>query len=113
MEPRLAAHVEVSALVRRTNADGGFAVVLKKGEEQAGTILVVISERGANSRAYERMPQADGTRQWYCSRRQDIENPSDFSEYLERRGRQDDDLWIVELDIANGERLIGLEAEND
>ena len=35
-------------------------------------------------------------------------NKQEFSDYLVRRGRQDDDLWIVELDIAQGERLIGL-----
>ncbi|MEO5586279.1 MAG: DUF1491 family protein, partial [Novosphingobium sp.] len=34
--------------------------------------------------------------------------PQEFSEYLERRKYQDPDLWIVELDIANAERFIGL-----
>jgi len=36
----------------------------------------------------------------------------EFSEYLARRRRQDDDLWIVELDIADGERFIGLAGTN-
>jgi hypothetical protein len=110
VDARLPARVEASALIRRANAEGGFAAVLKKGEEQAGTLLVVITDNGRDARAYERMPQADGTRQWHCARRQDPENPSDFADYLERRGRQDDDLWIVELDLADGERLLGLEA---
>lgn len=108
LEARLSAHVEVSALIRRAQAEGGFAAVLRKGEPEAGTILVVLTEKGANPRAYERMPQLDGSRKWHCVKRQDSEKPEEFSEYLERRGRQDDDLWIVELDIARGERLIGL-----
>lgn len=108
MEPRLAAHIEVSALVRRCQAEGGFAAVLHKGEAEAGTLLIVIVENGRNARVYERMPQPDGSRAWHCSKRQLAENPQDFVDYLDRRGRQDDDLWIVELDIANGERLIGL-----
>ncbi len=108
MEARLPAHIEVSALIRRTQAQGGFAAVLKKGESEAGTILVVLAENGANSRAYERMPQLDGSRQWHCAKRHDVEKPEEFQEYLDRRRRQDPDLWIVELDIAHGEQLIGL-----
>lgn len=108
MEPRLPAHVEVGALVRLVNGEGGFATVLQKGEPDAGTILVVTVQNGANARLWERMPVADGTRQWVCARVQDSENPAEFADYLARRGRQDADLWIVELDIANGERFIGL-----
>lgn len=108
MEPRLAAGVEVAALLRRCQAEGGFAAVLKKGEPEAGTILVVIAENGRNARVYERMPQLDGSRKWHCAKRQIAENPEDFLDYLGRRGRQDSDLWIIELDIVNGERFIGL-----
>jgi hypothetical protein len=108
VEQRLPAHLEVSGLIRATQAEGGFAAVLAKGEREAGTILVVVTENGENSRLYERMPQLDGTRAWHCSRTQDVENKADFEEYLDRRKTQDPDLWIVELDIANGERLIGL-----
>lgn len=107
-EARLPAHLEVSGLIRATQAAGGFATVLHKGEREAGTILVVLTENGANSRVYERMPQADGSRVWTCSRRQESPDFGDFDAYLARRRDQDPDLWMVELDIANGERLIGL-----
>ena len=108
VEARLPAHLEISGLIRAVQAEGGFATVLKKGERDAGTILVVTTENGANGRIYERMPQADGTRDWHCSKSQDIENSREFDSYVSRRGDQDPDLWIVELDIANGERFIGL-----
>lgn len=70
---RLPAHLEVSGSTRAMQAAGGFATVLRKGEKEAGTILVVLTENGANSRVYERMPQADGTRAWYCARRDDLQ----------------------------------------
>lgn len=111
-ESRLAATIEVAALLRRTAAQGGFGVVVQKGHAEAGTILVVLSEKGADFRAYERMPQVDGTRAWHCIRRQSEDNPTEFHDYLNRRGEQDADLWIVELDIAQGERLIGIPAES-
>jgi hypothetical protein len=107
-DARLPARLEVAALIRLAQSGGGFAVVLKSGEEQAGTIVLVLTERGENPRVYERMPQVDGSRAWHCIKRQDIEDKHNITEYLERRGSQDQDLWIVELDIANGERLIGL-----
>lgn len=108
MEPRLPAHLEVAALIRRVEAEGGFAAVLQKGEREAGTLLVVLCENDTNARVYERMPDPDGTRKWHCSKRQDPESKTDFNLYIARRGEQDPDLWIIELDIAQGERFIGL-----
>lgn len=108
MEGRLPAHLEVSALIRQVQGEGGFAAVLAKGEREAGTILLVTTENGRNTRVFERMPQLDGSRSWTCSKEQDPENKELFNQYLERRKSQDSDLWIVELDIANAERLIGL-----
>jgi hypothetical protein len=108
MEDRLPAHIEVAGLIRLVEGEGGFGTVLQKGEREAGTILLVLCENGTNARAYERMPSADGRRTWVCSKTQNIEIPREFDEYLARRGAQDRDMWIIELDSAQAERLIGL-----
>lgn len=108
MSERLPASLEVSALVRVVGAEGGFASVLRKGEPDAGTILVVLTEKGENVRVFERMPTLEGGRKWHLSRSEATESKQEIDAYLARRGSQDDDLWIVELDIADGERLIGL-----
>lgn len=110
MEPgRLPAHLEVSALIRAVGNDGGFGMVVARGERDAGTILVVLMHNGTEARLYERMPLLDGTRSWQCTRRQDPEKPGEFQDYLDRRKAQDRDVWIVELDVANAERFIGVE----
>jgi hypothetical protein len=106
MSERLPAHLEVSGMIRAVQAAGGFAAVLAKGERDAGTILVVCTHNGADTRAFERMPRADGTRGWAISKQQDEGDPSAFTEYWQRRSAQDPDLWVVELDIANAERFI-------
>lgn len=108
MAPRLPAHLEVSALVRQVQSAGGFAAVLQKGEREAGTLLVVCCQHGTNRHIYERMPQADGTRNWALSRSETVENTAEINHYLVRRGSQDPDLWMIELDIPNAERFIGL-----
>lgn len=107
-EARLPAHLEVSGLVRRVNAEGGFATVLAKGEADGGTIFVITSYKGADFSAYERMPQADGRRLWTRVRQSDDGRDATWTGYLARRQDQDPDLWIVELDVAAAERFIGL-----
>jgi hypothetical protein len=105
-DARIPAHLEVGGLIRAVDAAGGFATVLATGERDAGTILVVCCENGANAAAYERLPQADGTRAWTRTREQDAENPQEFWEFCRRRHDQDPDLWVLELDIPHAERFI-------
>ena len=105
-DSRLPAHVEISAIIRLVEAQGGFATVLAKGERDAGTILLVATQNGQLAQLYERMPQLDGSRAWTLSKEQDTEKPEEFSEYLDRRKRQDSDVWILEADIADGAQFI-------
>ena len=113
MTLRLPAHLEVSGLLRQVAAAGGFAAVLHKGEREAGTIVVICAENGTKRRLFERMPGADGTRSWSVSMAEDTENAAKFDDYTRRRAAQDPDLWIIELDIPNGERFIGLAGTNN
>jgi hypothetical protein len=106
MAPRIPAHLEVAGLLRAVEAAGGFATVIAKGERDAGTILVTCCEKGEKCRAYERMPRPDGSRGWVLAKAEDPENRVEFGDYLDRRRRQDSDLWIVELDIPDAERFI-------
>lgn len=98
----------MAALIRAVEAAGGFATVLQSGERDAGTILILTTERGENARVHERMPSPDGDRRWTVTHTQVADNAAKIDDYLSRRKAQDADLWIIELDIANGERFIGL-----
>lgn len=112
VDDRLPAHLEVSGLIRAVESEGGFGMVLSKGERTAGTLMVICCNRDTPARAYERMPQLDGTRKWVLSKAQDPEKQHEFMEWYQRRGAQDDDLWIVELDIAGAERFIDVALHN-
>ncbi|QPC98710.1 DUF1491 family protein [Qipengyuania soli] len=105
-DARLPAHLEVSALLRLVESNGGFAAVLQRGERDAGTIMILTTERGNNTILWERMPQLDNSRPYTRSRTQGVENKKDFDEYIQRRMRQDPDAWVIELDIVNAERFI-------
>jgi len=106
VDARLPAHVEVSGLIRAVESAGGFAMVLQKGERDAGTILVLTTQNGRNTSLWERMPQLDGSRKFSCTREQDDENPREIDEYMGKRRRSDPDCWVIELDIENAERFV-------
>jgi hypothetical protein len=104
--PRLSARFEIGALIRRAEQSGGFAAVLHRGHDEAGTLLLLTTQRGQNPRLWERMPTADGSRAWTSLTNKIFENPHDFSDYVARRHAQDPDLWVIELDVAHPERFI-------
>ena len=105
-DDRIPAHLEVSGLIRQVGAEGGFAAVIRKGDREAGTLLVVLAENGGNLRVYDRMPQLNGSRKWTLVRSEVVDSKEKVNEYLERRAHQDRDLWIIELDIPQGERFV-------
>ena len=104
-EPRLASSVLVGALVRRAEAEGGFAAVLAKGDATAGSILVVLTEKGVKTALYERTLQSDGRYSWAASHGQAAEKAEEVPESIARRRRFDPDLWVLELDIPSIERF--------
>ncbi|QZD87031.1 DUF1491 family protein [Qipengyuania psychrotolerans] len=105
-DARLPTHLEVSGLIRIVQAAGGFATVLHKGERDAGTLAVLTTQSGKNTMLWERMPQLDGSRRFVCTRMQDPEKKHEFDDYVRRRGEQDPDLWILELDGPEMERFV-------
>ena len=98
---RLATSVVVSGLIRKAEGEGGFAAILAKGDETAGSVLVILLERGGPPQALERILQADGSYGWQAS----AEGESGVAELIDRRRRFDPDLWVVELDIPSAERF--------
>jgi hypothetical protein len=106
MDGRLPAHLEAGMILRLAQSEGGFGTVLAKGEHDAGTILLVTLCRGAGAVLYERMPQLDGSRKFLAVKREEFDNPQEFSAYLARRRSQDQDMWLIEVDIVDPERFV-------
>ncbi|MEP3225264.1 MAG: DUF1491 family protein [Parasphingorhabdus sp.] len=104
--PRLSAEMMVQSLMRKVNQQGGFATVLRKGDRISGAILIICLERGKDPRVLEKMPSLDGPSNWQRIWPQDTDNKEDLENYLGRRSSFDPDLWLIELDIADGERLV-------
>ena len=103
MTPRVATSVLVGALVRKAEAEGGFAAVLAKGDAAAGSLLLVLTERGAAPQIFERMLQPDGRYGW--AEPGDRPATQEVPALVARRRRIDPDLWVLELDVPHPERF--------
>ncbi|MBA4049115.1 MAG: DUF1491 domain-containing protein [Sphingomonas sp.] len=106
--PRIPTHITVSALLRRVNDAGGMAVVLARGDADAGAVLMLASERGQGVRALERGVDASGRQTLIVTGIVGDSAAADTratTEYWQRRRATDPDLWVIELDIAHVERF--------
>jgi hypothetical protein len=93
-------------LLRRVAADGGFATVMKKGDRERGSLLLLVACRGVHVAALERILNLDGTYRWERSGPTESASSAEIGDFLARRARFDEDLWAIELDIADPERFI-------
>jgi hypothetical protein len=105
MTPRLAARVEVSALIRRIETEGGTGLVIARGHAEAGAILLILADRGQPKTLLERILDVSGSYRWRSIGTQYLDSYQELNDYIQRRRRSDEDLWVVELDIAGVERF--------
>ena len=105
MSTRLATALFVNALMRSANAAGGHIMVLARGDEIAGGLILLCCEKGTLCAVYERSFDVDNNMVWHQNIDQAIDNKEKIRNYLARRRDQDMDLWLVELDIPQAERF--------
>jgi hypothetical protein len=105
-EGRLSASIEATGLIRRTEAAGDFAAVLRKGDPDRGALLIVVRRRGSYIACLERRLAPDGRYQWARTGPADSEIEEEIAEFLKKRISFDQDLWLIELDIAEPEQFI-------
>jgi hypothetical protein len=107
---RLKSAIWVAAYVRRSNGEGAYAVVRRRGAEEAGAVFVKISRLDGTADLYGPAPQSafDEARpadrlftQSFAARAE-----ADIEAYLARQIRFDPDLWIVEVEDRAGRHFL-------
>jgi hypothetical protein len=98
--------VEVAGLLRRISTDGGFATVIRRGDPERGSLLLFVSSRGRHVAALERVLNLDSGYAWRPVGPGESASSPEIADFLARRARFDEDLWAIELDIADAERFI-------
>ena len=95
-----------AGLVRRAQAQGDFAAILRKGDPERGALLLVVSSRGQHVACLERTLGLGGKYAWRRIGPADSAESEEVAEFLAKRARFDTDSWAIELDIADPERFI-------
>jgi hypothetical protein len=103
---QLPAHLEVASLIRRVAAAGDFATVVRRGDPDRGSLLLLVTTRGRHCACLERILNLAGGYHWEAVGPGDSASSAEVSDFVARRARFDEDLWAIELDIAEPERFI-------
>lgn len=106
MSERLPAALEVGAIMRQVEGNGGFTTILHRGDAERGAISLLVASRGDPVAVLERRMAADFTYRWTRVPSPAAENASAWREWVANLSRIDPDCWLVELDIADAERFI-------
>ena len=99
-------HIEVASILRRTATNGDFATIMRKGDPDRGTLLLIVTSRGRHVTVLERTLSFEGSYRWQSTGPAESAEPEKVAEFLRKRARFDEDLWAIELDIAEPERFI-------
>jgi hypothetical protein len=102
MDDRLPSHVEVAAIMRRVEAEGGFATVLRKGDPDRGALTMILQERGEIRGILERELGPEFVYEWTFK----SAGSDSLADLTARKLQFDPDFWLIELDIADPERFI-------
>jgi hypothetical protein len=102
---RLPSRLIVDLMLRSAVAAGGFAMVLARGDDHGGAIIVQCRDRDQTGPLLER--DLDGIWQSVGPDGPDRDAlVTDVEAYIARRRRVDPDLWVVELDIVDAPQFI-------
>ena len=106
MDDRLPASLEAASLVRRAEVEGGFGMILARGDPDRGALILLIMHRGAHIACLERGLMQNGAYAWQTVGPAGGASAESVRQWTQRRRSFDPDLWLIELDVALPERFI-------
>ncbi len=111
---RLKSALWVAAYLRRCQVEGAFAVVRRRGAEEAGAVFVRISRMDGTSDLFGPAPQSaldtsrGADRTFTASLAQQPAPDAAVEAKLEREMKFDPDLWIVEVENSTGRNFLDI-----
>jgi hypothetical protein len=101
-EPRVKASLWVSAQIRTCGLQALPAVVRRRGDPDAGSILIRLDRLNGQSVVLSQSRDAQGRQVWMGSNDAEPMPDADVEKYFERRIKSDPDIWIIEIEDRDG-----------
>jgi len=99
-QPRVKAGVWISMALRMGNAGGRFGAVLRKGDSDAGGVLVVLRGREGLS-VLSQVRSGDGELAWMRATGPAPVDQEAADAYVARQVKYDSDLWVLEFETPD------------
>jgi hypothetical protein len=106
MEPRLKSGLWVRALIRRHDGLAVPATVVRKGDEDAGAILVKVNRREHGCVVMTRAQDPAGALFWQRATGAGPVDEATADAYIARQAGRDPDLWVIEIEAGRGEIML-------
>lgn len=103
--PRLKAGIFVRALIRRAQAQGASAFIVRKGAEEAGAVILTVSRLDGTCLLLNQARDGKGALVW-ARPLGDWGEEAKARTWLDKQIRFDPDLWIVEIEDREGRAFV-------
>ena len=95
------------ALVRRASIAGAFAGVTRKGDADAGAVLVKVATLDGRARLYAPAQDGAGARVWLDLSAGSLgDTEADVDAYVRKRADSDPDVWVIEIEDKFGRHFL-------
>jgi hypothetical protein len=103
----LRTEIWVSALLRTAQAHGAMGYVVRRGDNDAGAVLVKVARLDGTARLLVPARDGDGVRIYLdlTGKTAGPDEPS-IDAYLRKRAAQDSDIWSVEIEDRAGRSFL-------
>jgi hypothetical protein len=101
-EPRLKSRLSVMAAIRLCQGRGLFATVARKGDEDAGAILIKQNLMGGGFRVLTQVRSIEGKLGWGVGTGEEPVEEAVADAYIARQIDRDFDIWVVEIEDKEG-----------
>ena len=104
--PRVTAELWIKAHIRRCNAQAIPAMVVRRGDDQAGALIIKVNHLGPGCMVLTPANSMDGGRQWRRAMGDDLVPEAEADAYIERQLNMDPDIWVLEIEDRQGRHLV-------
>ena len=106
MAPRLNAELWVEAHIRRCWSNDVPAMLVRRGDDMAGIVLLKINRIDEGCTVLAPMTGLDGERVWFHASGEAPVAEAEADAYIARRLDSDPDLWVVEIEDCDGRHFL-------